>query len=104
MTVAQRQGYEAGRLGVPLSANPYRRDHDDDVADCLACETEGDRNAWRRGWLDAEKQADDENVVRQFREPKQPPRSMPCPTTTPEPHDLGEFPMTCYRCHIEADS
>ena len=27
-----------------------------------------------------------------------------CPTTTPEPHDLGEFPMTCYRCHIKADS
>lgn len=28
----------------------------------------------------------------------------PCPTTTPEPHLLGEFPMTCYRCHLEADS
>ena len=26
------------------------------------------------------------------------------PTRTPEPHQLGEFPMTCYRCHIEADS
>src|SRR5436190_23825641 len=22
-----------------------------------------------------------------------------CPTKTPEPHLLGEFPMTCYRCH-----
>lgn len=28
----------------------------------------------------------------------------PCPTTTPEPHLLGEFPMTCFRCHLEADS
>lgn len=28
----------------------------------------------------------------------------PCPTQIPEPHLLGEFPMTCYRCHIEADS
>lgn len=27
-----------------------------------------------------------------------------CPTREPEPHELGEFPMTCYRCHIEADS
>lgn len=27
-----------------------------------------------------------------------------CPTRTPEPHQLGEFPMTCYRCHVEADS
>lgn len=27
-----------------------------------------------------------------------------CPTRTPEPHWLGEFPMTCYNCHIEADS
>ncbi len=28
----------------------------------------------------------------------------PCPTVIPEPHLLGEFPMTCYRCHLEADS
>lgn len=28
----------------------------------------------------------------------------PCPTKTPEPHLLGEFPMTCYQCHMEADS
>jgi hypothetical protein len=27
-----------------------------------------------------------------------------CPTRTPEVHQLGEFPMTCYRCHMEADS
>ena len=27
-----------------------------------------------------------------------------CPTKTPEPHILGEFPMTCYQCHIYADS
>lgn len=27
-----------------------------------------------------------------------------CPTTTPEPHQLGEFPLTCYNCHVEADS
>lgn len=27
-----------------------------------------------------------------------------CPTRTPEVHHLGEFPMTCYRCHLEADS
>lgn len=27
-----------------------------------------------------------------------------CPTRVPEPHLLGEFPMTCYRCHIDADS
>ena len=27
-----------------------------------------------------------------------------CPTTTPEPHILGEFSMTCYNCHMYADS
>jgi len=27
-----------------------------------------------------------------------------CPTRTPEVHELGEFPMTCYRCHLHADS
>jgi hypothetical protein len=27
-----------------------------------------------------------------------------CPNTEPEPHLLGEFPMSCYRCHIHADS
>lgn len=27
-----------------------------------------------------------------------------CPTKTPEVHELGEFPMTCYNCHMEADS
>jgi len=27
-----------------------------------------------------------------------------CPTRTPEVHELGEFPMSCYACHIEADS
>jgi hypothetical protein len=27
-----------------------------------------------------------------------------CPTTTPERHYAGEFPMTCYCCHVEADS
>lgn len=32
------------------------------------------------------------------------PRVMLCPTRTPEPHQLGEFPMTCYRCHVDADS
>lgn len=26
-----------------------------------------------------------------------------CPTKTPEPHILGEFPMSCYNCHMEAD-
>ena len=33
-------------------------------------------------------------------------RCMPplCPTREPEPHGLGEFPMTCYRCHLEADA
>jgi hypothetical protein len=31
-------------------------------------------------------------------------RARLCPTKTPEPHEAGEFPMTCYRCHIEADS
>jgi ribosomal protein S27AE len=32
-------------------------------------------------------------------------RAMPvCPAKTPEPHLLGEFPMTCYSCHVEADS
>ncbi len=30
--------------------------------------------------------------------------SRPCRNTTPEPHLLGEFPMDCYPCHIEADS
>lgn len=27
-----------------------------------------------------------------------------CPTGTPELHGWGEFPMTCYSCHIAADS
>jgi len=27
-----------------------------------------------------------------------------CPYKEPEPHLLGEFPMSCYRCHIYADS
>ena len=27
-----------------------------------------------------------------------------CITRTPEPHVAGEFPMTCYACHIVADS
>ena len=27
-----------------------------------------------------------------------------CPTQTPEPHQAGEFPMTCYQCHLVADS
>lgn len=26
-----------------------------------------------------------------------------CPTTTPEPHGSGEFPLTCYQCHMVAD-
>lgn len=31
-------------------------------------------------------------------------RSVPCTTTTPEPHERGEFPMSCYACHMWADS
>lgn len=27
-----------------------------------------------------------------------------CPTRTPEVHEAGEFPMTCYQCHLVADS
>lgn len=27
-----------------------------------------------------------------------------CPTRTPEPHERGEFPMTCYQCHMYADA
>jgi hypothetical protein len=27
-----------------------------------------------------------------------------CSTKTPEPHLAGEFPMSCYACHVEADS
>lgn len=27
-----------------------------------------------------------------------------CRTKTPEPHYAGEFPMTCYACHMVADS
>lgn len=27
-----------------------------------------------------------------------------CRTETPEPHLAGEFPMTCYACHLVADS
>lgn len=26
-----------------------------------------------------------------------------CRTRTPEPHGWGEFPMTCYDCHLAAD-
>lgn len=26
-----------------------------------------------------------------------------CPTRTPEVHGLGEFPLSCYACHVEAD-
>ena len=58
MTVAARQGYEAGRLGVALSANPY-------LPTSLVAASD-----WRLGWLAAEKDADDANVEVQFREPK----------------------------------
>lgn len=27
-----------------------------------------------------------------------------CPNKTPEEHLLGEFPMSCYPCHIYTDS
>lgn len=26
-----------------------------------------------------------------------------CWITTPEPHEWGEFPMTCYACHMALD-
>lgn len=26
-----------------------------------------------------------------------------CPQRTPEVHELGEFPMTCYPCHVHTD-
>ena len=27
-----------------------------------------------------------------------------CPDESVEVHQLGEFPMSCYRCHLYADS
>lgn len=33
-----------------------------------------------------------------------PPPAPTCPTKTPEEHYLGEFPMTCYNCHMHADA
>ncbi len=36
--------------------------------------------------------------------PGEQPTPRRCPTRTPEPHELGEFPMTCYRCHVDADA
>lgn len=27
-----------------------------------------------------------------------------CPNRTPEVHELGEFPMSCYLCHMYADA
>lgn len=27
-----------------------------------------------------------------------------CPTKTPEEHYLGEFPLTCFACHMHADA
>lgn len=29
--------------------------------------------------------------------------ALTCPTRTPEPHEWGEFPMSCYSCYIAAD-
>ena len=31
-------------------------------------------------------------------------RDVLCPNNSPEPHNLGEFPLTCHQCRIEADS
>lgn len=31
-------------------------------------------------------------------------RVVPCVNKIPEPHERGEFPMTCYPCHVWADS
>lgn len=30
-------------------------------------------------------------------------RVVSCSETVPEPHERGEFPMTCYACHLVAD-
>lgn len=32
------------------------------------------------------------------------PSDQPCPTGHPEAHYLGEFPMTCRRCHEWQDA
>jgi hypothetical protein len=55
---ARRQGAEACRLDVPLSANPYQ-----EKSIVLFQE-------WRKGWLQAEADIDAENETVQFREPK----------------------------------
>lgn len=31
-------------------------------------------------------------------------RVVVCSQRTPEVHELGEFPMSCYSCHVHADS
>lgn len=32
------------------------------------------------------------------------PKVAMCRSTTPEPHERGEFPMSCYACHMVADA
>lgn len=50
--------------------------------------------------LDQPEQAEDYGVNGDSR----PADDVPCITKTPEPHLAGEFPMSCYQCHIVADS
>lgn len=44
-----------------------------------------------------------EEALRELRErlTREPPL---CPTRLPERHVAGEFPMSCYQCHLVADS
>ena len=62
---------------------------------------------WREMWLlddpeeDAQCDADFAALV-STQVDTQAPRL--CSQRTPEPHELGEFPMSCYTCHVHADA
>jgi hypothetical protein len=47
--------------------------------------------------------AEHARIVRAIHAARQRPAPRMCWTTTPEPHYAGEFPMTCYACHLTVD-
>jgi hypothetical protein len=56
-------------------------------------------------WSSAQVDAERAQAAEREREAAQATRKVAvCPTRVPEPHELGEFPMTCYSCHVHADS
>jgi hypothetical protein len=60
---------------------------------------------WSSEDFDQAQRERDEEIARQRADEHEAQRVVRvCPTRVPEPHDLGEFPMTCYSCHVFADS